>query len=39
VCVKPLPPPAALMVPPPAAGAMQDRLEQIIEQGQTSGQP
>jgi hypothetical protein len=31
--------PSELLVPPPPPGAMQDRLEQILSQGQTSGQP
>lgn len=29
-------PPQVLMVPPPAPGAMTDRLEAILKQGQTS---
>ena len=31
--------PAELLIPPPPPGATQDRLEQILSQGQTSGQP
>jgi hypothetical protein len=31
--------PAELLIPPPPPGAMQDRLEAILQQGQTSGQP
>ena len=31
--------PAELLIPPPPPGAMQDRLEKILSQGQTSGQP
>lgn len=40
LCVGPMPslsqPPQVLMVPPPAPGAMTDRLEAILKQGQTS---
>lgn len=31
--------PKELLVPPPPPGAMSERLEQILRQGQTSGQP
>jgi hypothetical protein len=30
-------PPKELLEPPPPPGAMQDRLEQILNKGQTSG--
>jgi hypothetical protein len=35
-CAAPSRPPKELMVPPPPPGAMQDRLERILEKGQTS---
>lgn len=31
--------PVELLIPPPPAGAMSNRLEEILKQGQTSGQP
>ena len=31
--------PSELLAPPPPPGAMSERLEQILSQGQTSGQP
>jgi hypothetical protein len=34
---QPIAPPKELMVPPPPPGAVQDRLEQILNKGQTSG--
>lgn len=33
----PAQPPKELMEPPPPPGAVQDRLEKILERGQTSG--
>jgi hypothetical protein len=33
------PPPEALMIPPPPPGATQDKLELILQQGQTSESP
>ena len=35
-CPGPATPPPYLMVPPPPPGAMSDRLEAILKQGQTS---
>lgn len=35
-CPAPAAPPPYLMVPPPPPGAMSDRLEAILKQGQTS---
>lgn len=39
LCPPPAVPPSVLMAPLPPPGSFRDRLEMIIQQGLTSGQP